>query len=214
MFTRPSAVLDRRLILQDGRHISQVLVTWLGFSIEEALWVDETEFQLTYPDFLYKNKGLPVDLCNTIADSEMEVEFNEDKSGRTTETEEQEGDTESSDLNNSSDALENENDAARVFRSGAEEIPDRDEEGRKKRTEATERNEKGTRVMESAENPADIFIPNLEQSLGLGSPMGLEDKSILPQPGIDTAQLTAEPVIAVRPTRIKSAPTWTADFVT
>ncbi|KAL6544170.1 hypothetical protein OROGR_010667 [Orobanche gracilis] len=55
MFTEPSAVLDRRFILRRGEQIPQLLVSWHNTSSEEDMWVDEEEFRLTYPAFVYES---------------------------------------------------------------------------------------------------------------------------------------------------------------
>ncbi|KAL6538099.1 hypothetical protein OROGR_012087 [Orobanche gracilis] len=219
LFTRPSDVLDRRMLLRDGQQILQLLVSWSGSSIEEALWVDEKDFQLTYPDFVYENRSIGDDMTdscsaatekNNISAEEGKVLGQMTEKGRT--------DVSGEVLDDIRSAATEEGDLSaeesRVFRSNTEKRGKKraGKEGNNIEAAGNGNNEYVPRVVKS-ESDIWPFKTCLEPSVGLGSPLGLEDKTILPQQGIDTAQCVSGPSNSARPTRIKSAPVWATDFV-
>ncbi|KAL6496605.1 hypothetical protein OROGR_029863 [Orobanche gracilis] len=51
LVTAPSEVIDCRVISRDGKEVAQLLVSWEGCSVAEALWVDEHDFLTDFPNF-------------------------------------------------------------------------------------------------------------------------------------------------------------------
>lgn len=48
---RPFHILNTRVVLQDDKHITHVLVQWEGLLSEDASWVSLQDLQKSYPDF-------------------------------------------------------------------------------------------------------------------------------------------------------------------
>ncbi|KAL6539185.1 hypothetical protein OROGR_011834 [Orobanche gracilis] len=161
------------------------LVSWYGSSIEEALWVDERDFQLKYPEFAYESPNLTVE----ITPSSESTEERRSK-GRVLEQE-----------IHTKKKKQAEN---QVFKVAAE----NEEVG----LAAKEENE-ATRVSNTAATPPFIDPQDCSTSGKLGKSVGLEDKASSQGVGIDKAQPSYGPNHAIRPARIKSAPAWAADFM-
>ncbi|KAL6509363.1 hypothetical protein OROGR_022673 [Orobanche gracilis] len=51
LITAPSEVIDRRVLSRDGKQVAQLLVSWEGCSVAEAVWVDEQDFLTDFPNF-------------------------------------------------------------------------------------------------------------------------------------------------------------------
>ncbi|KAL6515928.1 hypothetical protein OROGR_019233 [Orobanche gracilis] len=215
MFTKPSDVLDRRLILRDGVPIPQLLVSWFGASIEEALWVDEIDFTLTYPDFRYEGRSERREPHPASPTEESRTDDEAEVKKWTTEIKHWKDDAEGSDVGSVSKGEESQtNEAAEVSKWTAEkENREEDEErfGSPAWRVAAETNSQGAdRVSHnSAPHP---FIEPLESSVKLTS-VGLEDKAFPQGVGIDKAHSSYGPTAVNKPVRLKSAPAWAADFV-
>ncbi|KAL6565276.1 CRIB domain-containing protein ric4-like [Orobanche gracilis] len=67
LFTPPTEIIGHRLVLRNGRKIPQLLISWLGASIDEATWEDEEIFLADNPhlalrveDWKKRNEALGV----------------------------------------------------------------------------------------------------------------------------------------------------------
>ncbi|KAL6521783.1 hypothetical protein OROGR_018352 [Orobanche gracilis] len=214
MFTKPSDVLDRRLILRDGVPIPQLLVSWFGASIEEALWVDEIDFTLTYPDFRYEGRSERKEPHSASPTEESRTDDEAEVKKWPTEIKHWKDDAEGSDVGSVSKGEESQtNEAAEVSKWTAEKENREDDEERFGSTAwrvAAETNSQGAdRVSHnSAPHP---FIEPLESSVKLTS-VGLEDKAFPQGVGIDKAHSSYGPTAVNKPVRLKSASAWAADF--
>lgn len=47
----PEAIIDRRMVQQHNRAITQYLVKWCDKPTEDASWMDAQDFESTFPSF-------------------------------------------------------------------------------------------------------------------------------------------------------------------
>lgn len=76
---RPFHILNTRVVLQDDKHITHVLVQWEGLLSEDASWVSSQDLQKSYPDFDLEDKVSLKEGRNDVNQKGIEEELPEEK---------------------------------------------------------------------------------------------------------------------------------------